>query len=115
MATIKEEFESMKIRIAKGEGSKVIHIVDHEAEKKRRRNNPENSTKIYLNCYSPQGWRAIQTQKDRYFTLAVDPHIAIDLMARALAAFSDSVLRDWIEQGHSKPGEAPPDTPDWMR
>ena len=123
MATIKEEFESLKIRIAKGEGSKTIHVVDHDAERQRKRTNPGKSTRVTLNCRTPEQWTEFQMAKERFFEICSDPHIALDLMIRALKAPDEATLRAWLESGHQQEGDRPagppkselPDIPSWLK
>ena len=120
MPTKKELFNQLKIDLAKGQGEHMVHLVDHAEERERRAINPNRSTKMFINCYSTEGWRLMQMQKDRYFTIGVDPHIAVDLMIRALAAFNDATLRGWVDQGHQAPEGAPPgppkaELPEWMK
>lgn len=112
----------MKIRIAKGEGNKTIHVVDHDAEKKRKRTNPSKSTRISLNCRTPEQWSEFQMAKEKYFDVVSDPHVALDLMIRALKAPDDATLKAWLESGHehpsdAKPGPPPPraEIPDWLK
>jgi len=120
MATIKEEFESLKIRIAKGEGNEIIHVVDHAKEKQRKRTNPAKSTRVMLNCRTPEQWSEFQMAKERYFELISDPHVALDLMVRALKAPKDEELKAWLAAGHQQDGDAGPapskaDIPEWAR
>lgn len=122
MASLIDEFNAMKIKVAKAMAlndqatlNRKIHVVDHEAERERKRTNPNKSTKVYFNCYSPDAWREFQTQKDRYFELAVDPHIAVDLMVRALTHFTDEQLRSWISEGHQDSGVPKAELPAWLR
>lgn len=107
LATIKEEFELLKAKILAGKGNHVIHVVDHEAERKRKRENPNQSTRIIFNARTPDAWRKFQIQKDRFFTTAVDPHIAVDLITRALEQVPDETLRAWMAEGE--------EVPDWAK
>ena len=122
-----EIFYALGKRIDKGEGSHVIHIVDQAAEKERKRKNPERSTRMMLYCRTPVQWSEMQIQKERYMEIAVDPHIGIDCMIRALGAFSRSTIAEWVKQGFG-PGDPPPkaeippyqgpseaELPDWMK
>lgn len=122
MATIKEEFESLKIRIAKGEGQEIIHVVDHAKEKQRKRTNPSKSTRVSLNCRTPEQWSEFQLAKERFFEICSDPHIALDLMIRALKAPNESTLRAWLAEGHQQEGDRVlppkaeiPKIPDWLK
>jgi hypothetical protein len=125
MATLLDEFNAMKIKVAKAMAEndlaalhRKIHIVDQEAERTRRRTNPDKSTKVYLKCYSPENWKRFSTQKDRYFTIAVDPEIAIEMICRALEWIDDFTLRQWISGGHEQEepdAVAEEDLPDWAK
>ena len=111
MASVKEEFESLKIRIAKGEGNEIIHVVDHAAERKRKRTNPSKSTRISLNCRTPEQWSEFQMAKEKYFDVVSDPHVALDLMIRALNLPDEDVLKEWLASGHQHPGDVKPGPP----
>ena len=119
MATIKQEFESLKIRINKGEGEKLIHVVDHDAERKRKRTNPSKSTRVLLNCRTPEQWSEFQMAKEVYYDVAGDPHVAIDLFIRALKAQPEETLRAWLAEGHQQEGDRvqPPkaEIPEWLK
>jgi hypothetical protein len=113
MPTKMELFNQLKIDIAAGRGLEdPVHLVNHAEERKRKRENPGQSTRVMLNCYSPEAYSAFQVQKDRYFTVVVDVRIAIDFMVRALAQVDDATLRKWLEQGHEPD---PNDLPEWLR
>jgi hypothetical protein len=70
----------------------------------------------------------MQMAKEPYFELAGDPHIAIDLIVRALTAFSEHTILEWAKQGYEKRarpvgpprGELPAapaedEMPEWMK
>ena len=95
MASLLDEFNALKIKVAKAMATgneaalkEKIHVVFHSEEEKRKRTNPSKSTRIMLNCRTPEQWKEFQMAKERYFEVAVDPHLAIDCMVRALNAFS---------------------------
>jgi hypothetical protein len=111
VATIKEEFESLKIRIGKGEGGQMIHVIDHAKERERKRTNPEKSKRISLNCRTPAQWTEFQMAKERYFEVISDPHVALDLMIRALKAPTDDELKAWLASGHQQEGDVGPPPP----
>ena len=119
MPTKLELFNQLKIDINKGEGGDPVHLVDHVKERKRKRDNPEKSTRTILDCRSPEMWSAFQLQKERYVTLAVDPAIAVALMVRALSTPTEAELRVWLADGHQD-GDAGPapskaEIPDWAK
>ena len=98
IATLKEEFELLKAKINAGKGNEVCHVVFHSAELKRKRENPQQSTRIVFNARTAEAWTEFQMQKERYMSIAVDPHIGVDLIIKALAAFSDATIRGWANQ-----------------
>ena len=112
IATVKEEFERLKALINAGKEQERIHIVYTDRDARKRQENPQKSTRIVFNTYSADAYAEFYKQKERYFKIAVDPHLAVDLMIRALAAFSDATVRDWVEQGHSPEVNA---LPDWAK
>jgi hypothetical protein len=119
MATLLEEFNAMKIKIAKAQATgdvaalnKKIHIIDHEAERERKIKNPDKSTRVVIACRTPDAYAAFQKEKERFFDLAVDPHIAIDLLIRALHETTDDRIRSWLTEGETA---AAPAIPDWMK
>lgn len=103
----------------------MIHVVDHDAERKRKRTNPSKSTRISLNCRTPEQWSEFQLAKERFFDVVSDPHVALDLMIRAMKLPTEDELRAWLADGHQQPGDvtpgpAPPkaelpDLPSWMK
>lgn len=122
MGTLKEEFELLKIRINNGEGNKIIHVVDHEAERRRKTENPAKSTRVVVDCRTPELWTAFQLQKERFMQVAVDPGIAVELIVRALRTVSDGQLKSWLAEGKQDEAEAalsPPKAeipePDWLK
>jgi hypothetical protein len=132
MASRLEEFNAMKIKIgnaiAKGDRAflnEKIHVVDHAAERERKLSNPKKSTKVIFNCRTPEQYKEFQAAKEAYFEIAIDPHIAVDCIIRALSAFSPNVIREWVKQGFG-PGEPPPaaaiptelpgqEVPEWLK
>jgi hypothetical protein len=127
--TVFQGFNILKDRCAKSGGVRVIHIVDHKSEKKRKAENPERSTRMVINAGSPEAWSALQLQKDRYVEIAVDPSIGILLMIRALQQQDDETLREWLREGHQQENDRAPDVaepadfapqgdgdvPDWLK
>lgn len=84
-----------------GHGNEVIHVVMTERQAKQRRENPKKSTRVTLNVYSPEAYSELHVQRERYFQLAVDPHLAISMMIRALRQVPDQTIRDWLNEGES--------------
>jgi len=125
MATLLEEFNAMKIKVAAAMAkndqaalNRKIHIVDHEAERERKRTNPKQSTKAVFNCRTPEQWKEFQMAKEVYFEVAVDPHIAIDCIIRALKSHSAEEIKKWVEDGHQQgppKAELPDDIPGWLK
>ena len=108
MSTLKDEFELLKAKINAGKGNEICHVVYHSAELKRKKTNPDKSTRMMLQCRTPEQWTEMQMQKERYMAIAVDPGIGLDLMIKALAAFSEQVIRGWVKDGNEeRPGPTP--------
>src|SRR5579859_4911992 len=114
MATLLDEFNAMKIKVAKAmqTGNEAIlhepvHVVYHTEEAKRKRTNPSRSTRIIFNCRTPEQWKEMHAAKEPYFEIAVDPHVAVDCIIRALNAQSRETIAEWIKQGF-EPGQPPP-------
>ena len=99
----------------------MIHVVWHERERKRKIENPEKSTRMSINCHSPEAWSELQIQKERYILVAVDPSIAVLLMIRALRQVHDDELRQWLQDGPQEentsgaPGPPRAEIPKWLQ
>lgn len=117
MATVKEEFELLKTKILAGKGGEKIHVVWHEAERQRRRENKKQSTRFAMETYSPQSYSELHEERERFIRIAVDPSLAVQLMIRALAAPDESTLRQWLKDGPVHPGDQPTkaEIPDWAK
>lgn len=120
MPTKLELFNQLKIDLNKGEGGDLVHMVDHAKEKQRKRTNPVKSTRVLLNCRTPEQWTEFQMAKERYFDLISDPHVALDLMIRALKTPTVDELKAWLASGHQQAGDAGPapskaEIPDWAK
>lgn len=118
--TILEGVKILATWVNAGNGARVVHIVDHEKERERKLTNPKGSTIVRLNCRTPEQYSQFQAAKEVYFEEAKDPQIAIDLIIKALTAFSRGTIREWIRQGHDEaPGppkaKLPPDLPAWLK
>ena len=114
-------FNQLKIEIASGKGLQdSVHLVNHDAEKKRRKENKNRTTRITMEAYSPESYSEFHVERDRYIRLAVDPSIGVQLMIRAMKAFSDSIIVDWLKDGHQTEGDEagpPPEKaslPEWL-
>jgi hypothetical protein len=126
MADLIDEFNRLKVLVAKATATgdtallhRKIHIIDHEAERERKLNNPQKSTRVIFNCRTAGQYKEFQAAKEPFFEIAGDPHIAVDCIIRALSAFSADTIREWVKGGH-EPGPAPPkaelpNIPDWLK
>ena len=97
--------------VEKGKGLNSIHVVDLEAEKERKLTNPKGSTRRVFNCRTPDQWKKFNEALEPYYDGAQDPHIAIDLIIKALTAFSPQTIADWVKQETA--GE--PEWPDFLQ
>lgn len=104
-----ELFNELKLDIAAGRGlHDSVHLVNHDQERKRRKENKAKTTTVRFEAYSPESYSEFHMQRDRYVRLCVDPSLAIQVMLQALAAFSDEVIKDALAHGHRE-------EPEWMR
>ena len=109
--TVTEGIRKFVAMADKGAGSHMVHIVDAKEERERKLKNPKNSMKRIFNCRTPEQYKEFNAALEPYFEEAVDPHLAIDLVVKALSAFSRNVIRDWVRQG----AEHPDDLPEFLR
>lgn len=109
--TVTEGIPYLAGLVDKGAGQNSIHVVDAKAEKERKLTNPKNSTKRIFNCRTPEQWKELNVVLEPYYEEAIDPHIAIDLVIKALAAFSRATIAAWVKAGrdeHPGPPKAEP-------
>jgi hypothetical protein len=109
MATVKEEFELLKAKILAGKSHEQIHIIYHDKERKRKLENPQQSTRVVLNLRNPETYKEFNREKERFFDIAVDPHIALHLLIRALRETTDETIRRWLTEGEAE------EVPEWAK
>jgi hypothetical protein len=110
--TIAEGVALVAGMVNKDQGGHILHVVDHRAEKARKLTNPAGSTRRVFNCRTPDQYREFNVALEPYFEEAVDPHMAIDCIIRALRAFSRGTIRGWIQSGHEP---SPSKLPDFLK
>jgi hypothetical protein len=127
MADLIDEFNRLKVIVAKATATgntavlhKKIHVAHLDDEVKRKRTNPAKSVRVVLNCRTPEQWTEFQMAKERFFQIAVDPHLALDLMIRTLKIPNDETLKEWLADGHQQTGDRPAgppkaELPDWLK
>lgn len=86
-----------------------IHIVDHASERKRKADNPTNSTRVVFDSGSPGFYKRFHAQRQRYYDLAKDMGIAMEMVLWALESRTDKDILDQINEGSE------PDEPEWIR
>jgi hypothetical protein len=102
--TVAEGVGHLARLVEKGAGHHSIHIVDLREEKQRKLTNPKKSTKRLINCRTPEQWTELNAALEPFYEVAVDPHVAIDLIVRALASVTRATIASWLQEG----SEAPP-------
>lgn len=115
--TVLEGVSLLAALVDGGKGERQIHVVDHQQEKARKLENPSGATRKVFNCRTPEQWKEFNAAVEPYFEEAVDPHIAIDLVIKALTAFTRATIRSWVQDQNTEPG-APatePELPDFLR
>lgn len=122
MSTKLEQFNQLKIDIAMGKGNQTGHWIDHEQVRKQRRAKPTKTNYVKFDAYSPEARVAFLDEKDRFFTVCPNVHIAMELMTRVLHETTDDALRAMAESGHQHPGDVTPGPeksvipgPDWLK
>ena len=105
MATVLEELQRLKQLVHSGKGSETIHVVftDREAKARKENKGPKPKTRFMVETHSPEGYAALNVQKDRYFRILKNPVIVADIMARALSMVGDAQLQAWLDEGHHEP------------
>jgi hypothetical protein len=116
--TVLEAFKTLCTYIDKRQDY-VLHIVDHEKTRTARRENLKGSTRITINCYTPENYKGLRSQIDRYFEIAGDPTFAPVLMEHALELCTNQILKDWLAAGYEKKRARPEsdsnEIPDWLK
>ena len=119
MATIKEEFDLLKLKIANGKGGETIHIVYHEQERKRR-HTPSDQTKMQINFGTNESLRAAWTETERIRAIIVDvgisQHVIADAYLETLRSLTTEKLKAMISEGETA-GPKPPkaEIPEWAK
>jgi hypothetical protein len=110
---------------------KKYHIVDHDQVRAERKENKKGSTRIVLDCRTPEAYKELRAEIDRFFEAIRDPHITIHMITEALRLVSTKVLNGWVETGYgprvdattipvdpaTKKAQGPPkaEIPDWLK
>lgn len=88
------------VGLSKGHHS--IHIVDAAEERKRKLTNPNRSTRRVFNCRTPEQWKELNKVLEVFYDLAGDPHVAVDLIIRALK-IPPRTIEAWLHEGAQEP------------
>jgi hypothetical protein len=126
MATLKEEFELLKARIASGHGNETVHVVWVDREK-RARKSPGHKTRFTFDLLSNELYREIWNHWDRVLTQVVNVtvarHIVGQEILRCFRELTPERIKELLELGENdtttgpKPGPAPPraEIPAWLK
>ena len=79
-------------------GSIRFTLSHHRQEKERKLKNPTNATKKIFNCRTPEQWKEFNAALEPFYEESLDPHIAIDLIVRALTSVSRETIREWLDK-----------------
>jgi hypothetical protein len=133
MATIREEYELLKMKILAGKENETIHVVWTDQDRKRKRANvgPKQQTRFSIDCGSPDLFKDLYAEYDRLISTIENKTITIDMIVwwlrlltperiqKKLKAGTDAGPRpavipseDWIE-GRDEPGLN--EIPEWLR
>ena len=122
MATLKEEFELMKLKIAAGKGSEVVHIVWVDQER-RARKSPGHKTRFTFDLLSNELYRETWAEWDRILTQIVNVTMARQIVGEylrdCLRALTTDRIKALLAEGEvaaPKPPKAEiPELPEWMK
>ena len=111
MATILEEFNALKLKIAAGKGNEPIHIVYHSQEKKKRLT-PGKQTRWTLDCGTNELYREIYQEYERILeqvkNVTIARHIIGDEVLLALKGLTTTKIAKRMFEGEGE-------LPDWMQ
>lgn len=111
MATILEEFNALKLKIAAGKGNEPIHIVYHSQEKKRKLS-PGKQTRFLFDCGTNETYRDIAKEYERILEQVKNVTIARHMVAED---FLESLKRLTPTEIAKKVFEGEGELPEWMR
>lgn len=105
MASKKEEFERLRIEIEHGHGDEKCHVVDVEAERKRRLENApaegrRPQQRLVIDCGSPDAFKAVYREWDRIYTKIQNKTMAIDVLVWWLAQLNERRIDMKLKAGH---------------
>ena len=88
------EYLDWAIREGKLRPDSPIHIVDIEAEQKKRTKNdgPQPKTKFAIETDAPEVYARMNREKDRIIKRVGNKAVAVDLLARAWETLSDQII-----------------------
>jgi hypothetical protein len=112
MGTLLEEFNAMKIKVAKAMAKNdqaalnaKIHVVDHSVEKIRK-TTPGKQTRFGLDCGTNEVYRELFIEWERILEEVKNKTMAIDFVIRALRLADKAQLDAWRNEGevaHKEP------------
>lgn len=122
MATILEEFNELKLKIAAGRGNETVHIVWTDQERQRKRENkPKDGkkpqTKFYVDCGTPEIFRDLYTEYDRILSQIGNKTMALCIMVDWLRALTTERIQKKLSEGeHQQKEGGPPkaELPKWV-
>jgi hypothetical protein len=136
MATIREEFNALKLKIAAGKENEIVHVVYVDQDRKRKlvnstKGDKKAQTRFSLETGSPEMFRDLFAEWDRILLQVKNKTMAIDIIIwwlrlltkerieKKIKAGADAgpqpaaiPAEDWIE-GREEPGLE--EIPEWLR
>lgn len=119
MATIKEEFETLKAKILAGKESETVHVVYVDQERKHRKA-PGPTTRFVFNLGSNELYREVFAEWDRILSqiknVTMARHIVGEEILDALRKLTTERIAEMI--GEDEQAGPPPEKariPEWLK
>jgi hypothetical protein len=105
MGTKREEFERLRVEIEHGKGDEKCHVVDVDAERRRRLENaPAEGKKpqqrLVIDCGHPDVFKEVYREWDRIYTRVQNKTMAVDMLIWWLRQLNDRRIDMKLNAGH---------------
>ena len=103
MPSVKEQFEALKIEIAKGNGEERCTpaiLVRKAAADRVKNKGPRPKTIFRFETNSPIAYSDLNKYKDRVLHWAGNKSIGIEILIRAWRELTPTVVKKWAEDGY---------------
>ena len=117
MATILEEFNALKLKIAAGKENEVVHIVyvDQERARKRTNKGPKPQTRFIVDCGTPEIFKDLFTEYDRILTQVTNKTMALSIIVDWLRALTPERIQKKLTAGEQVTKPPKSNLPEWLK